>query len=311
MNQAADFTLSQLECFLATLRDGSFTAAAESLGVSQPAVAEQVARLERVVGQSLFARQKRGVTPTRAAREFEPWARGVVDAARNASTWIAAADAVGQGSVAIGTFGSPQHYGLADVIASFIEANPRARLRVEGRNSSSTADAVRLGELDAAVVALPVDETGLDVRPIFTSEVFCVSADAAAMTAPVTIEQVCQRPFILYEASSHGQDPTRLQIEARAQAIGSHIQPVLEVESAETALDLAARGIADTYVAQVLVPTLDPRLHRASFDPPLTDTFALITRAGSRLPRPVADLLDHVTAHLVALAKSTAPHARE
>ena len=52
MEQTAPFTLSQLECFLATLQQGSFTGAADALGVSQPAVAEQIARLERIVVQS-------------------------------------------------------------------------------------------------------------------------------------------------------------------------------------------------------------------------------------------------------------------
>lgn len=301
MEQPSTFTLSQVECFLATLKHGSFTAAADALGVSQPSVAEQIARLEKVVGQSLFARLARGVAPTTAAREFEPWARGVVDAARDASGWITAADGAGGGSVAIGTFGSPHHYGLADVIARFVAANPGARLRVEGRNSSATADAVRSGALDAAVIALPVDETGLDVRPIFSSDVFCVSADPAHVATPVGIEQICQRPFILYEASTHGQDPTRLQLEARAQAAGLRLLAQVEVESVETALDLAARGVADTYVAQILVGSLDPRLHAIGFEPPLTDTFALVTRAGARLARPVADLVDQFTAHLVEL----------
>lgn len=310
MEHQTSFTLSQLEYFLATLTHGSFTGAAESLGVSQPAVADQIARLERVMGQSLFARKTRGVSPTSAAREFEPWARSVVDSARDAAAWIAAAESIGAGTVAIGTFGSPHHYGLADLIADFVAANPKATLRIEGRNSSSTAAAVRAGELDAAIVALPVDETGLHVRPIFASEVFCVSADRARVAAPVSIAQVCDRPFIMYEASSHGQDPTRVQLEARAQAAGLRIQPHIDVEAVETALDLAARGIADTYVAQVLVGSLDPRLHAASFAPPLIDTFALITRAGSRLPRPLAEFLDQLTSHMVDLAQRTEAEAR-
>lgn len=302
MEQTSNFTLSQLEYFLATLKYGSFTAAADALGVSQPAVAEQIARLERVVGQSLFVRKTRGVTATRSAREFEPLARAVVDAASEVSTWITPADSSGESSVAIGTFASPHHYGLVELIAKFVESNPGSRLRVEGRNSSATADAVRAGELDAALVALPIDETGLDVRPIFRSEVFYVSADKTHTAKPVTIEDVCNRGFILYEASSHRQDPTQLQLEARAQARGLRIRPLVEVEVVETALDLAKRGIGDTYVAQILVPSLDPKLHIASFDPELIDTFALITRAGAKLAKPINDLVEYFSEHLVELA---------
>lgn len=301
MEQTSNFTLSQLEYFLAVLQFGSFTSAADSLGVSQPAVAEQIARLERIIGQSLFARQTRGVTPTRSAREFEPYARGVVDAARQAATWINPETTKSESSVAIGTFASPHHYGLSDLLERFLAENPGARLRIEGRNSSATADAVRAGELDAAVVALPIDELGLDVRPIFRSEVFYVSANPADVSKPVTIETVCTKPFILYEASSHGQDPTRMQLDARAQASGLNIRPKIEVESVETALDLASRGVANAYVAQMLVSRMDPKLHHVSFSPPLIDTFALITRSGARLSKPIAELVEHFTQHLVDL----------
>ena len=96
---------------------------------------------------------------------------------------------------------------------------------------------------------------------MFRSEVFYVSANKDDVRSPVSIETVCAKPFILYEASSHGQDPTRMQLDARAQAIGLRIRPQIEVESVETALDLAARGIANTYVAQMLVGTMNEKLH--------------------------------------------------
>src|SRR5215470_722901 len=109
-------TLSQLECFVATLDTGSFTAAADRLDISQPAVAEQVQRLEGTIGQSVFARQARGVRPTRAGLDLEPHARRVLDAARAAADAATHADTVGAGSVAFGTFGSPHHYELTDLI---------------------------------------------------------------------------------------------------------------------------------------------------------------------------------------------------
>jgi DNA-binding transcriptional LysR family regulator len=302
-----DLTLSQLECFVATLDSGSFTAAADELGVSQPAVAEQVQRLERAVGQSLFARQARGVRPTRAGLELEPHARQALGAVRTAAAELSRADTVGEGHVAFGTFGSPHHYGLADLVREFLADRPRSRLRVVGRNSSSTADAVRSGDLDAAVVALPIDDAGLEVRPLFAGEVFFVSANPRLTRRPVAIETVAERPLILYEASAGVADPTRFQLAARAQAAGVHLRPRVEVESADTALELAADGVGDTYAPQILRPALDPRLSTVGFDPPLVDTFALIVRSGSRLSRPVEDFVERVTSHL--LTRSAAARA--
>jgi len=298
---AIGFTLSQLEYFVVTLEQGSFTAAAEKLGVSQPAVAEQVQRLERIVGQSLFVRRARGVAPTHAGTELESHARTVIDASREAMKTITSGKTVGQAFVAFGTFASAHHYRLADMLAGYLEDHPDARVRVEVRNSSATAEAVRAGELDVGIVALPIDETGLDVRPIFTAEVFYVSNDRERTRNLVTIEQLSERPIILYESSHSDDDPTRVQLTARAQAAGIQIVPRLEVEAADTAVELAAAGLGDTYIPQILLASLDPRLRAVGFDPPLLDTFSLISRTGSRLSQPVADLVARFTEHVVSL----------
>jgi DNA-binding transcriptional LysR family regulator len=293
---------------VAAIETGSFTAAADLLGISQPAVAEQVRRLELAIGQSLFARQARGVRRTQAASELEPHARLVLDAARAAIATTSEADTIGRGAVAFGTFGSPHHYGLAALVRAFCRDYPQSRLRIVGQNSSSTADAVRSGALDAAVVALPIDDTGLDVRPLFVGEVLYVSAARGHTRRPVSIRTFAERPTILYESSAGAADPTRMQLAARAQAAGIQLRPRIEVESADTALELAADGLGDTYAPGILRDSLDRRLTTTGFDPPLADTFALVVRTGSRLSRPVQDFVDRVTSHL--LARITASGAR-
>jgi len=62
--------MQQVRCFCAALELGSCTAAASALGVSQSAVAEQIRRLERLLGVELFVRDGRGVQPTDAGRAF-------------------------------------------------------------------------------------------------------------------------------------------------------------------------------------------------------------------------------------------------
>lgn len=298
--RVAPFTIAQLEAFIATLDAGSFTGAADALDVSQPAVAEHVHRLEGAVGQSLFARGARGVRPTRMALDLEPHARRAVDAVRAAGAAASRADTVGVGSVAFGTFGSPHHYGLTELVTDFLRDHPGTRVRIVGRNSSSTADAVRSGELDAAIVALPIDDSGLSVRPVFVGEVFYVSVDPRRTRRPASIETLATRPLILYESGAGTADPTRRQLAERAQAAGVALQPRIEVEAADTALELAAAGLGDTYAPQVLLPAIAGRLHAVAFDPPLVDTFALVTRAGSRVSRPVEAFVERARSHLVA-----------
>ena len=89
-----------------------------------------------------------------------------------------------------------------------------------GRNSSGPPRASARGELEAAVVVLPVDDTGLDVRPLVRDEVLYVSADPSARGAPVTIER-SRRPLVFYDAESANEDPIRRQLAERAQAAAS------------------------------------------------------------------------------------------
>ncbi len=78
-------SLQQLRCFCAAVESGSFTAAAASLRITQPAVAEQVRKLEHALGADLFVRAGRGVVLTEAGRAFAGHAtrslRAVEDAA--------------------------------------------------------------------------------------------------------------------------------------------------------------------------------------------------------------------------------------
>src|SRR4051794_25797735 len=64
-----------LTLFSAVAREGSFGRAASSLFLSQPAVSERIARLERVVGAQLFTRGPRGTTLTAAGQRFLPFAQ--------------------------------------------------------------------------------------------------------------------------------------------------------------------------------------------------------------------------------------------
>ena len=85
-SKAELLSLQQVRCFCAALELGSFSAAADALRVSQPAVAEQVRKLERALGADLFIRAGRGVIPTDAVRQSG--FRALDDAAREEAATI-------------------------------------------------------------------------------------------------------------------------------------------------------------------------------------------------------------------------------
>jgi DNA-binding transcriptional LysR family regulator len=297
-------SLQQLRCFCAAAQLGSFTAAAEALGVSQPAVADQIRKLERALGADVFFRAGRGVVPTEAGHAFTLHATQALRSVEDAAASVGELTSLRRGTVALGAFNVPGPWRLHEPLSSFLTRHPGVAVRLVGRNSSRTAELVRLGRLEAAIVVLPVDDDKLDVRPLARDEVLYVSADAGRTTHPVTIEQLAGTPLIFYDAESADADPIRRQLADRAQADGLTLRPRVEVDSMDLALRLVADGLGDTYLpsAYTRAPSYPEDLTTASFAPAIHDTFAVITRRAARLSLGVRELIGELAAHMQDIA---------
>ncbi|MDP9293996.1 MAG: LysR family transcriptional regulator [Actinomycetota bacterium] len=277
-------TLQQLAYFLAAAEHGSFSAAAESLHMAQPSLSEQIRRLEAELGVSLFTRGRR-LELTEAGRLLRPQAERTLAAAQEAAESVREVRTLMGGTVTFGTFGNAPYYLLSDLVQDFRTRHPDVRVRLIGQNSSEVADAVRDGGLEAGLIVLPIDDRGLDVRAAMEDEILYMSVDPERVREPMTIERLADAPLILYDARFGWADPTRRQLAERAQRAGVTIEPDIEVEYLEAALDLAARGLGDTLAARkiALGRGFARRLKSVGFDPPLVDTFAFITRRNAHL----------------------------
>src|SRR3954469_14853985 len=290
-------TLQQLEYFLAATEHRSFSAAAQALHMAQPSLSDQIRRLEAELGSPLFVRARRGLTLTEAGRLLRPQAERTLAAAREAADSVREVRELAAGTASFGTFGNAPYYLLSDLVQDFRSRYPNVRVRLIGQNSSEVADAVRDGHIEAALVVLPIDDRGLDVEPAIDDELLYLSAAPCAADPPspppaperggepMTIERLAEAPLILYDARFGWSDPTRRQLADRAQRAGVTLEPQIEVEYVEAALDLAARGLGDTIGTRqvALGRTFARRLHSTTFDPPVIDTFAFITRRNAHL----------------------------
>ena len=278
-------TLQQLQYFLAAVQHGSFSAAAEALHLAQPSLSEQIRRLEGELGSPLFSRGGRGLELTEAGRLLRPHAERVIAAAEDAAASVREVAAVEGGTVSFGTFGNAPYYLLSDLVQDFRALHPKVHVRLTGLNSSTVADAVREGRLEAGLIVLPIDARGLDIRPVARDETVFLSRDPERLERPMTIERLQERPLILYDARYGWEDPTRRTLLDRAQRAGVVLEPDIEVEYVEAALELAARGLGDTIGARSIAVGrgFARRLGSVPFDPPLEDTFAFIIRRGAVL----------------------------
>ena len=119
---------------------------------------------------------------------------------------------------------------------------------------------MRAGRLEAGLVALPIDDDGLEVgAPVAEFEVVYASACPSASTGRSRSSCSPSAPLVLPEARWGEQDPTRRQLAERAQRAGVTLQPRIEVQHAGAALELAARGLGDTLVTGALLDVLGYR----------------------------------------------------
>jgi DNA-binding transcriptional LysR family regulator len=277
-------TLQQLQYFLAAVEHRSFSAAAAALHMAQPSLSEQIRRLEGELGAPLFIRARR-LQLTEAGRIFEPEAERTLAAAQEARDSVREVRELATGTATFGTFGQAPYYLLSDLVQDFRKRYPGVRVRLLGQNSSEVAEAVRDGRIEGGLIVLPIDDRGLEVTPAIDEELFYLSRDPERVTEPMTIERLAEAPLILYDARFGWNDPTRRQLAERAQRAGVTIEPVIEVEYVEAALDLALRGLGDTIGTGrvALRRGMSRRLHSVGFDPPVIDTFAFITRRNAHL----------------------------
>lgn len=290
-------SLHQFRCYLATLDLGSFTAAAEALGLAQPSVSEQVRMMEQSLGVQLFDRVGRGLVPTEAARALRPHAERALVAVDEGRRAVTAVRELSAGTIRFGVFGTARVYLTTDLVAEVLRRFPEVRLEVLGQNSKDVLEHIRRGRLEAAIIALPIDDEGLQITPVMRDEVVYVSAHPDRVRRPVTAAELARAPLVLSEASWGNDDSTRRQLLRMVQAAGGTLEPKADVEDIETALDIAALGLADAITARGVLHQLADRLPRGlgwvSLRPKLYDEFAIVHRRGAELTpasRAVAEL---------------------
>ena len=295
-------TLQQLKYFLAAAEHGSFSAAAESLLLAQPSLSEQIRRLEAELGVALFTRAGRKLVLTEAGRTLRPHAERTLREAEDAAVSVRDVRELEGGTASFGTFGSAHHTLLSGLVEEFRQRYPNVRVRVIGQNSVEVADAIRDGELEAGLVALPIPDAGLDVRLAFREEIHYVSADQERVRKPMTIADIAAAPLILYDARWGAVDPLRRQLAERAQEAGVRLEPQIEVEYMTAALELTARGLGDTIAEPTVIVTrgYSQLLHSVSLDPPMFDTFAFVMRRNARLSPATRALMEVLERRILA-----------
>ena len=197
-------TLTQLAAFLAVMRGGSVTAAADELVVTQPSVSAAVASLGRELGCDQFERAGRGIRPTDAGVAFEPYAAdviGLLDQGRQAALEATAGAARSLRIAAVTTAAESFVPGL---MRAFATEHPDVELTLDVGNRQEVLARVLGHAADVAVSGTPPTDERLTAEPLMDNAIVCITApdDPLSGTGPLAGSALAERAWLLREPGS-------------------------------------------------------------------------------------------------------------
>lgn len=266
------FHAHQLAYLREVERAPTFTAAAERLGVSQPALSQALAAMERHLGVPLFERDGRRRVLTEAGAEVARFASEVLGRATELRSWIASREQGEAGSLAVGMIDAASLYLLPGTIGAFREAHPDVDLRLLVDTSEALMDRLRRFELDLAFVIAPA---GADLEAVAVrTEPLHIYAPPAWEARPAPGGEV---EWALYPAGSH----TRLLIDEGLRRLGITPRVMLESGNPEVLRQVVALGLGAS-VLPAAVAEDDVTAGRAARGAPVAERTLLgVRRAGA------------------------------
>ncbi len=281
--------LRHLAALDAVETEGSFGRAAEKLGYTQSAISQQIAALERIVGEQLIERPggPRPVAFTEAGRLLLRHARAIVARLQAAQADLAALSAGEAGSLHVGIFQSVGARILPEVMRRFALAWPDVEVELrESHNDSHLADMVERGILDLSFVQLPLVNPALETQLLLSDDYVLVSSTSSAFPVPgrvPTLREIAEQPLISFRNCR----ATELVVD---QIRGSGHEPHFVFRSDDNGVvqGLAGAGIGVAVIPRLAVDPNDESVRITNLSPRLSPRQVGITRHKDRYHSPAA-----------------------
>ncbi|APR86673.1 Transcriptional regulator, LysR family protein [Minicystis rosea] len=238
-------TSAQLRAFHAVADRRSFTAAAEALGVSQPAVSMQVRALEEAHGVELLARSHRSVAPTALGASLLDITRRMFAVEAEAAELLDAASALLHGHLRIG---ADAPFLVVPLLADFHAQHPKVELALVLGNSNDVLRDLLDGRTDVAALSDRVDDPRLFAIPAARSrQVVIVSrAHPWARRTGVRLADLDGAPMLVREEGSI----TRRAFESAIARTGVRPAVVMEIGSREALQEAVAAGLGAAVIIE-------------------------------------------------------------
>jgi LysR family transcriptional activator of glutamate synthase operon len=277
--------LRQLRYLVALAEELNFTRAAANEHIAQPALSQQIRRLEDELGLALVQRTTRHVSLTEAGQLLVVRARRILAELEAAHAELAAVRGVDIGHVTIGAMHTMGPVDLSLALANFHERHPQVGLTVREASSEEMAEMLRVDELDLAFLSVTerVESHGLGLHQLVSEELVAVLPPDHALSSrrQVRMAELAGEPFISFRTGAR----LRELLVAAGRTAGFEPRVTLESNESQRVRRLVCRGLGVAILprsdaigpgAEVAVATLK--------DPSLRRDITLAWREGRRLP---------------------------
>ena len=189
----------QLRYFLQVAERGNFTRAAEDLLMSQPALSRSIQKLEEELGQPVFERKSRSVLLTDAGTLLQSRAQQMLSILEDTKAEIT--DDGESGRVRVGAIPTIAPYFLPQVLRQFSNSFPKANLIVQENTTDVLLKSCTQGEIDLAIIALPVPAKYLEIEFLFEEELLLVipPEHPLAEKSRISLSDIEPFPFVLLD----------------------------------------------------------------------------------------------------------------
>lgn len=296
-----NMNVRQLEAFRAVMVAGSVTHAAAALNVSQPAVSQLIALLERSCGFALFTRDTGRLRPTREAEALLAEVQHLFDGVQRVARVAVALRELNWGVVSVAAFPAMAKRILPEIVAAYCKDKPEVRFRIESMRSRSLIDAVAAQHVDIGLSVLPSDREQAESAHLLRLPAVCALPCGHRLAAKSRIHarDLANERFI----SLGRQDQSRLFVDKIFDDLQVPRRMQIETGQSETALSLVASGAGVSVIDPMTVFDLrDERVCVRPFVPVMEFNIWLITPRQGRSMMLLDDFTQNLRHELQRLA---------
>jgi DNA-binding transcriptional LysR family regulator len=246
--------LPHLTTFVRAAERASFTSAAADLGITQAAVSQRIANLEKDLRVSLFDRRAGRIALTEAGQRLYEYARQILDLHQQARTDLSGVHPAVSGDLAIAASSIPGECFLPALLTAFHADHPQVHVRATVSDSGSVMNDVDKGRASLGLIGQKADKSTLEARPIGSDSLVLVvpSGHPWATRPTVPINALTREPLIIRETGSGSRCALEKSL-ARAGTSLADLNVSLELGSNSGIKDAVKRGLGVAFLSRLAV----------------------------------------------------------